>query len=385
MNRRPAFTIVELLVVIAIIGILAGMLLPAVQMARESARRSTCANNQRQLGTALTTFATNRQRLPGLQEINYQRRVTWPIMLLPELDQQPLFDQWSEVNDAPTLVDLSNLGMTPLIPLFHCPTVGSPNNDFPENNYVANVGFLPRSSGANGVTNAFNSDPGPLPNGASKGPALSSPNAFDYWKARDKANGPFVDRVIPLLPNGRPATLKNRVNVSLDSRDFRDGLSNTALFSESLVAGHWPARWAEQLSVRGATSAAPWAAFMPAQPFDENEPRSFARLALPPVFGWIYAHNPNVPVSPIPAITPTQVPPQAQMNTDTDGLATVSVEWLRPSSDHRGIVIMTFADGSVKNVGDDMDYHVYQQILTPNSKRSLQPAKNYILQGGDLD
>src|SRR5690606_19273053 len=71
---RPlhGFTLVELLVVIAIIGILLSLLLPAVQQARESARRVTCQNNLRQAALAVISFHSSHQRLPSLYNGTYQ-------------------------------------------------------------------------------------------------------------------------------------------------------------------------------------------------------------------------------------------------------------------------------------------------------------------------
>lgn len=88
--RRRGFTLVELLVVIAIIGVLVALLLPAVQAAREAARRTQCSNNLKQIGLAVHNFHDARNGLPPL--VVGERRASFWVYLLPYLEQQNSFD-----------------------------------------------------------------------------------------------------------------------------------------------------------------------------------------------------------------------------------------------------------------------------------------------------
>ncbi len=89
---RKAFTLIELLVVIAIIAILIALLLPAVQQAREAARRTQCRNNMKQLGLALHNYHDNFLRFPiGSQ--NPAFRMNWRFSILPYIDQAPIYNQ----------------------------------------------------------------------------------------------------------------------------------------------------------------------------------------------------------------------------------------------------------------------------------------------------
>ncbi len=94
MVRRTGFTLVELLVVIAIIGVMVGLLLPAVQAAREAARRMSCSNNLKQLGLAHHNYHDTYNRFTYREKGagNYTR-LSGKVGLLPFIEQAPLYDQ----------------------------------------------------------------------------------------------------------------------------------------------------------------------------------------------------------------------------------------------------------------------------------------------------
>jgi prepilin-type N-terminal cleavage/methylation domain-containing protein len=97
MLKRQAFTLVELLVVIAIIGVLVALLLPAVQSAREAARRMQCANNLKQIGLAFHVYEGTFRVLPPETMTAGQHGPTAFVFILPQVEQGPLFDRLAAI------------------------------------------------------------------------------------------------------------------------------------------------------------------------------------------------------------------------------------------------------------------------------------------------
>lgn len=116
------FTLVELLVVIAIIGILIALLLPAVQAAREAARRSQCTNNLKQIGLALHNYHDTFKTFPpgAWNEANRGNRLAYTVFILPFMEQQAVYDEFDFEYPNYTGVNL-NPGIR-LIPAYHCPS-----------------------------------------------------------------------------------------------------------------------------------------------------------------------------------------------------------------------------------------------------------------------
>jgi prepilin-type N-terminal cleavage/methylation domain-containing protein/prepilin-type processing-associated H-X9-DG protein len=196
-HPRPAFTLIELLVVVAIIGVLIALLLPAVQAAREAARRIQCTNNLKQLALAAHNYeSTHRVYPPGQIKIAFPtmprfRGFSLYVNLLPFLDQQPLYDRWN-FSDPLSNADGTTANTSIVLQSLLCPSDIIPTN--------------PVSSGSRWYAIASYGGNG----GSQSHPpaSLSSDGIFH-------ATGPAA----PGFSQVRPA-------------EVRDGLSNTFFFGE---------------------------------------------------------------------------------------------------------------------------------------------------------
>ncbi len=239
--RRHGFTLVELLVVIAIIGILIALLLPAVQAAREAARRMQCSNNLKQIGLALHNYhLSNKCFPPGA--FWYERNPDWRalyrgsilIRLLPFLEQQPLYDQF----DFTTNTDNQRMGtngpllVSQVVPTYVCPSDPGDvlwNHERALHNYAA-------SKGPTKHINNTSSDGGKYQ--CSEWESWNQYALAPYDDVNDFA-GPFC-----------------RLSVSTKERDCTDGLSHTIYFGEvrRQCSAHVQAGWSRSNNGNGLTS-----------------------------------------------------------------------------------------------------------------------------------
>jgi prepilin-type N-terminal cleavage/methylation domain-containing protein/prepilin-type processing-associated H-X9-DG protein len=137
-TARSGFTLIELLVVIAIIAVLIALLLPAVQQAREAARRTQCKNNLKQLGLALHNFHDTYRRFPpgaandmpphGTETVAGRWGSSWKVYILPYVDQAPIYSRWEFINSSGyTNANNRTMVSNMQIPSYRCPSSSMPD------------------------------------------------------------------------------------------------------------------------------------------------------------------------------------------------------------------------------------------------------------------
>lgn len=232
-KRTPGFTLVELLVVIAIIGLLVALLLPAVQSAREAARRVHCANNLRQVALATHQFVeANRAFPPARLEPRLDaagpfacggRHPSWFVRILPFVEQAAAFEGW-DVNRR--YGDHAEELRSHVVATFICPARRSPNEAQAPRTMLSMSQKLPcgcgsvrqiiRQGGAVGDYAANHGDPSP---GAVGGPG-------DFFLGGN-GTGVIISSQARCI-GGEPVTWLDRIALA----DVEDGASNTALAGE---------------------------------------------------------------------------------------------------------------------------------------------------------
>ena len=238
-RSRRGFTLIELLVVIAIIAILIGLLLPAVQKVREAAARAKCANNMKQIALGCHAYQDTNGKLPAsvlthpqvtdISDYNQNFGPNWAVLILPQVEQGPLFNQAAaSVAAYPTTGDSAwrNIVKGVGIPTYRCPS--DPAGDTP----CAQVG----GGWARGNYGA-NAGPGMHWNGGAVGVAVrnstwtdNNPNGFasEYypsWTAGWSGGGALVvngGTLLNLLTDGTSSTiLIDELRVGWNANDIR--------------------------------------------------------------------------------------------------------------------------------------------------------------------
>ena len=343
-QSKFGFTLVELLVVIAIIGILIGMLLPAVQQVREAARRTQCANNMRQIALGTLSFESAHRRFPVNQvghgeSRGYGGHYSWLVPLLPFVEQSNLLSQFDlSVNNGDgerftMSADHPNaVAAATEVPLFLCPS-DSPSGD--------NVDWL---GSANPASSSYAGNIG--------WPSFASGFSGERPLVQDKGR---FNGIIPLENPAEPVAWHGNSKSVL--AQITDGTSNTAMVSERLI---------QTLNVPSELRG------------DENDPRLQSRHIIPtqaePLASTARRLNRSGDPHAIESAyigrswssgytftAPTYVhvlQPNSRIGHFSDSFKEGDF-LVTPSSNHSGGINLTRVDGSVSFITDDIEEEVW--------------------------
>jgi prepilin-type N-terminal cleavage/methylation domain-containing protein/prepilin-type processing-associated H-X9-DG protein len=233
---RRGFTLIELLVVIAIIAILIGLLVPAVQKVRDAAARAQCQNNLKQIGLAMHSFHDSYKKFPvGRQTVNGDYFANWAILILPFLEQGPLFKLYN--NTVRNTNAANKTVRETFVPIYTCPA--DPN---------ANVLLTPATSNDISVQYAT---------GSYRGMAGVNCDGFDQWAGY---NGE-IQQNLKVCPNKKGVLHGDNDGLLPAERmgTITDGTSSTLMVGER-VTKTTPTRgtfWADSFNLYSLSGAYP--------------------------------------------------------------------------------------------------------------------------------
>ncbi|MDG1991858.1 MAG: DUF1559 domain-containing protein [Pirellulales bacterium] len=249
-NDRNAFTLIELLVVIAIIGVLVGLLLPAVQQAREAARRNACGNNMKQIGLAVHNYLDiNQEEFPaatwylGRGKKGHRDRGSPFVSLLPFIEQLALHSNLDHSNTAAHVFNQRPNGNgTPQLQKIVLSGLVCPSD--------SSTGIVPKGiRGEDVAFSNYRANGGPMnagPGGNSHAGGCST--NYNGYRPRSGVGNPNYNKIFyegASTGNASPAGCFHRNGTIIDSngaqiklasikmKDITDGLSTTILFGEN--------------------------------------------------------------------------------------------------------------------------------------------------------
>jgi len=334
MHRRPhAFTLVELLVVISIIGMLMALLFPALGAAMAAVRKAQCAHNMEQIGKAMIAYNTRRGNLPG--RVNLIKVNPSTLANVSEHWVSWVAVLLPDIEKNEQWDRIREIGVVPTtqlgnIEILICPSDIQTNVTEPAQSLVVN-------SGVWDVRSRFNN----------QRPSDYKENGVFHFAFAESNPAFFIYEPVDPL--------------TLEYISSHDGTPTTIMLSENIQAGA-PVQVSNSPTGR------------------ENNGWCLSISAARDSIVWVNNPYPS-----------TGSPTQALINREKEEAMTDTAHYARPSSNHIGGVNVLYCDGHVDFLSEEIDYWVYQALMTPHGRKCKMPDStvvpdefyNYILKDSD--